>query len=75
MVEDGVNALADTLRERERILGTFGRVVDPAVRDRLLAGEVREGGEQRTATVLFADLRDFTGVRGAHPGARGGARR
>ena len=60
VVEDGVNALADTLRERDRILGTFGRVVDPAVRDRLLAGEVAQGGEQRTATVLFADLRDFT---------------
>ena len=67
VVEDGVNALADTLRERDRILGTFGRVVDPAVRDRLLAGEVREGGEQRTATVLFADLRDFTGFAARTP--------
>jgi adenylate cyclase len=67
VVEDGVNALADTLRERDRILGTFGRVVDPAVRDRLLAGEVERGGEQRMATVLFADLRDFTGLAARTP--------
>lgn len=60
VLEDGVNALASALRDRERILGAFGHVVDPAVRDRLLAGEVRPGGELRTATILFSDLRDFT---------------
>ncbi len=60
VVEDGVNALGGTLRERERILQTFGYVVEPAVRDRLLSGDLRQGGEQRTVTVLFADLRDFT---------------
>jgi adenylate cyclase len=60
VVEDGVNALGGTLQERERILRTFGYVVEPEVRDRLLAGDLRQGGEQRTVTVLFADLRDFT---------------
>lgn len=60
VLEEGVNAMAATLRERERILQTFGRVVEPVVRDRLLAGDLRSEGEERTATVLFCDLRGFT---------------
>ncbi len=67
VLEDGVNALVGALRDRERILGAFGRVVDPAVRDRLLAGDVRAGGELRTATVLFTDLRDFTALASRAP--------
>jgi len=60
VLEEGVNAMAAALRERERILQTFGRVVEPVVRDRLLAGDLRAEGEERTATVLFCDLRGFT---------------
>src|SRR5262249_32630644 len=60
--EEGVSAMAATLRERERILQTFGRVVEPVVRDRLLAGELRGEGEIRTASVLFCDLSGFTGL-------------
>src|SRR5262249_7616907 len=67
VLEAGVNAVAGALRERERILRTFGRVVDPAVRDRLLAGELEPGGELRTATVLFSDLRDFTALAARTP--------
>src|SRR5207253_11480090 len=36
------------------------RVVDPAVRDRLLAGDVSPRGERREVAVLFADVRAFT---------------
>jgi adenylate cyclase len=60
VLEEGVNAMAATLLERERILQTFGRVVEPVVRDRLIAGDLRAEGEVRTASVLFCDLRDFT---------------
>jgi len=62
VLEDGVNAMVAALRDRERILQAFGRVVEPAVRDRLLSGELSEGGEERTATVLFCDLRGFTAL-------------
>ena len=60
VLEDGVNALVVALRDREHILQTFGHVVDPSVRDYLLAGGVERGGELRAATVLFCDLRSFT---------------
>ena len=57
---EGVNELAQTLREKGHILGTFGRVVDPAVRDRLLAGDLSPRGERRDVAMLFADVRAFT---------------
>ena len=60
LLQSGVNQMVGALRDNERILQTFGRVVEPVVRDRLLAGDLEGGGELRTATVLFCDLRDFT---------------
>jgi adenylate cyclase len=60
VLEDGVNAMVETLRERDRILATFGRVVEPSVRDRLLSGTVQSGGELRQATVLFCDMVGFS---------------
>ena len=62
VLQDGVNAMAEGLQERERILQTFGRVVEPAVRDHLLSGNLQPGGEERFVTVLFCDLRGFTGL-------------
>jgi PAS domain S-box-containing protein len=48
--------------EQERIRQTFGRVVAPRVRDRLLADSVnlRLDGTRQKATILFADLSGFT---------------
>ncbi len=62
LLEDGVNALVETLQDRERILHTFGRAVDPLVRDRLLASDAGLGGELHRAAVLFCDLRGFTAM-------------
>jgi adenylate cyclase len=61
LLEEGVNGMVGSLRERERIMAAFGRVVEPAVRDRLLAGDLMSRGERRAATVMFCDIRGFTG--------------
>lgn len=61
-LQEGVNALVESLRDREHILNTFGRVVDPSIRDQLLSGELRLEGELRRASVLFCDLRGFTAL-------------
>jgi adenylate cyclase len=62
VLEDGVNQMVTALRDRERILVTFGRVVEPGVRDRLLGSQAGQGGQMRPATVLFCDLRGFTAL-------------
>ncbi|MBN2387039.1 MAG: PAS domain-containing protein [Anaerolineales bacterium] len=48
--------------EQERIRQTFGKVVAPRVRDRLLAdpGNLRLNGTRQKTTILFADLSGFT---------------
>jgi PAS domain S-box-containing protein len=54
--------------ERERIRQTFGRVVAPRVRDRLLAdaGNLELDGRKQVITVLFADLNSFTSYSEKH---------
>jgi len=48
--------------EQERIRQTFGRVVAPRVRDRLLSdpSHLRLDGTRQPATILFADISGFT---------------
>jgi hypothetical protein len=38
----------------------FGKYVTPEIRDQILDGRIPLDGERTMATVLFADLRDFT---------------
>ncbi|MBI5506791.1 MAG: HAMP domain-containing protein [Deltaproteobacteria bacterium] len=59
-LSEAVNELASTLEDRDHILRTFGRVVDPHVRDRLLSGNLAAAGEARSVALLFADVRAFT---------------
>jgi len=59
-VAEGFNRMLRGLREREMVKETFGKYVTPEIRDAILAGRVRGEGELVEATMLFADLRDFT---------------
>mgnify|MGYP006289429355 CR=1 FL=1 len=54
------NRMIQGLAERERVRESFGRYVTPEIRDKILSGEIPLDGEKKTATMLFADLRDFT---------------
>lgn len=56
------NTMADGLRDRERERDIFGRVVSPAIRERLLTGELQLGGETLSCTVLFSDIRGFSTI-------------
>jgi adenylate cyclase len=63
---DAGNDMIDGLVEREMIRETFGKYVTPEIRDEILSGRIPLDGERRTATVLFADLRDFSPYVEAH---------
>lgn len=54
------NTMTAGLREREHERDVFGRVVSPAVREKLLTGQLALGGETRQVTVLFSDIRNFS---------------
>ncbi|MBS0012938.1 MAG: adenylate/guanylate cyclase domain-containing protein, partial [Desulfobacterales bacterium] len=54
------NRMIQGLAERERVRESFGRYVTPEIRDKILSGEIPLDGEKKTATLLFADLRNFS---------------
>gem|GEM_PF-952763 len=54
------NQMVSGLRERERELNIFGRMVSPVVREQLLKGGVELGGQTCWVSVLFSDIRGFS---------------
>jgi adenylate cyclase len=57
----GFNRMVDGLSERERIREAFGTYVDPDVLERVLEEGTSLEGEEVEVTVMFIDVRDFTG--------------
>lgn len=54
--------MSDTLEKREHEREIFGRLVSPDVRDKLINGELKLGGEQLRVAVLLSDICGFTAI-------------
>ncbi len=55
----------DNLKEqqgRNLIAAVLGRYLPGPAAEKILSGDVELSGEERTITVLFSDIRDFTGI-------------
>lgn len=50
------------LREKEKVRGVLNKVVSKEIAEETLKGNVQLGGEEKWATVFFADIRNFTAM-------------
>lgn len=60
LLTERFNFMVGQLQQREHMRDLFGRMVSEEVRESVLKGKVALGGEVRTVSVLFADIRGFT---------------
>ncbi|MDB6115010.1 MAG: cyaA 2 [Lacunisphaera sp.] len=56
------NQMTAGLAERDRVRDLLGKVVSPEIATQLLHSDLKLGGEEREVTILFCDLRNFTGM-------------
>jgi adenylate cyclase len=60
LLADRFNQTVKDLKQAEFVTETFGRYVSCEVRDEILNGKIALGGEERSVSVLFSDIRGFT---------------
>lgn len=60
ILSQGISNMISGLQERERERDIFGKVVSPEVREKLLQGQLKLGGELCWVSVLFSDIRSFS---------------
>ncbi|MEH0018843.1 MAG: adenylate/guanylate cyclase domain-containing protein [Desulfobacter sp.] len=62
-VAQGVNDMVDSLNESRKAKDSLGRYMCREIREQILAGNAEDlTGEMKRVTLLFSDLRDFTGM-------------
>lgn len=60
------NNMSKGLYERDKAQNLLGKVISPEIAQELIKSDVQLGGEEKEITVLFNDLRGFTGLSENH---------
>lgn len=58
---NSVNSMARGLAEKEKVRDLLGKVVSNQIAEQLLNNPVELGGEEKVVTIVFSDIRGFTG--------------
>jgi adenylate cyclase len=61
-VAEGFNLMINSLNESRKLKESFGKYVSREIQDEIIAGNPSLDGEMKRATLLFSDLRNFTGL-------------
>lgn len=61
LTESFVN-MGKGLAEREKMKDAFGKFVNKDIAEKILRDEIKLGGERKTATIFFSDIRSFTAI-------------
>lgn len=61
------NEMVQGLKEKEKVKGILNKVVSQDIAKEILSGQIHLGGEEKRVTVLFADIRNFTGMTQSMP--------
>ncbi|MCP4717857.1 MAG: adenylate/guanylate cyclase domain-containing protein [Desulfobacteraceae bacterium] len=61
-VAEGFNLMIKSLNENRKLRESFGKYVCKEIRDEIIAESPSLDGEMKRVTLLFADLRNFTGL-------------
>ncbi len=59
---ESFNEMAGELKTKEQIRDVLGKVADEAVAEALISGSLELGGETRTVSILFCDIRGFSAL-------------
>lgn len=61
-LSDAFRLMVKGLSDKERIRAVLNKAVSKEIADQILSSEIKFGGEVRDVAVLFADIRNFTGL-------------
>ncbi len=60
LLGDSFNSMAQGLEEKEQVRSAMDKVVSKEIAEEMLKGKIELGGEEKYATILFSDIREFT---------------